>query len=440
VKTKAVVAVVCAVLLGHAHAADPDALQRAVQPLEDGVPQVAVVRLRELLEAKPAPEEHRAAAAAKLVEALLASGQPAEALTLLDDAELRRLPGMPFVHAQALAALGRWTEALPLYRQTSSDPASHFRAAAVFGEAESLRALGRVDEAIAVYRQVEREERWTVRARLRVVELLVEKQDAEAATRLLDTVQPQSLADRKERRLLRGRIAAIRRRDRARSLYASVLRNPEGTPHRVLIATQLAFAEAHLQSRTPEKGSGFIEDFIERHPADAELPTLFAKLDQVYAAERQQSRHQLGRWANDPAQPRQAFARWYLARAYLRMGRRELARQSFEQLQTEHPRRAELAPAMLEYAQLLVEDREFESALSTLESARSLSPAPQLRQRSNSWPAPCILRRSVSTSRHRLTGSSRANADPARTTPSSTPGSPGCRQVMTRTSPPPHRS
>jgi hypothetical protein len=380
VNTKVAVAVASAVLLAGAYAADPDALQRAAQPLDDGVPQVAVARLRELLDQKLTPEQRRAAAA-KLVEALLAAGAPEEALTLLADAELRLVPGLPFLHAQALAAVGRWAEALPLFRQTSGDAASRYRAAARYGEAEALRALGRIDEAIAAYRTAQQDAHWTTRARLRIVELLVEKQDVDTATRVLDSIQPQGLAERKERRFLRGRVAAMRRRDRARTLYASVLRNPEGTPHRVYVATLLAFAEAHLQSHTPEKGSGFIEDFIDRRPADAALPQLFAKLDQLYAAERQQSRHELGRWANDRAQPRRAFAQWYLARANLRMDRRELALQGFEQLRAQHPPHAELTPAFIEYAQMLLDDREFAVALAALDTARALSPAAESRHR-----------------------------------------------------------
>ncbi len=174
---------------------------------------------------------------------------------------------------------------------------------------------------------------------------------------------------------------AKRSRDRASTLYASILRTPEGAPHSVLVATLFALAEAHLQSHTPEKGDSFLEDFIERHPADPQLPAIFAKLDQLYAAQRNQSRHELGRWSNEVDQPRQALAQWYLARAHLRLGRRDLARQAFERLHASHPLLSELAPAFLEYAQLLLEEREFDAALAVLGAARGLSPAPVWRQR-----------------------------------------------------------
>ncbi len=92
-----------------------ETLAQAIKPLTDGVPQVAVVRLRALLAGNPAPEERRTALA-KLGEALVAAERPAEALEVLDDPAVRDLPATKFFRAQALAALARWEEALPLYQ------------------------------------------------------------------------------------------------------------------------------------------------------------------------------------------------------------------------------------------------------------------------------------------------------------------------------------
>ncbi len=350
-------------------------LATAVQPLNEGVPQVAVVRLRELLARGLAPEERRIATA-KLVEALVSSGEADKALELLADPAARDLPNAKFLHAQALAAVSRWEEALPLYTQTAEDPSSPVRADALFGRAEALRALRRVDEALAAYGLVERDPRWTTRARFRTVELLVEQQESARAARVLDSAQPTTTAERKERRLLRGRVEAQRSRARANNLYGSILKNPQGTPHSVLVAALFAVAEAHLQSHTPETGDDFLEDFIEHHPADPQLGALFAKLDQLYAAERKQSRHELVRWSKDPAQPRQAFAQWYLARANLRLGRRDLALAGFEELRRSHPAAAELTEAFLEHAQLLLQEGRPDDVMTALDAARPLADSP----------------------------------------------------------------
>jgi tetratricopeptide (TPR) repeat protein len=141
-----------------------------------------------------------------------------------------------------------------------------------------------------------------------------------------------------------------------------------------LIATLCAAAESHLQLQTPESGDDALEDFIEHHPTDSELPVIFEKLDQLYAAERQASGQELNRWATDPAQPRRALAQWYFAKSELRAGRREAARQAFAKLRDEHAKFPALAPGLVQFAELEIEDRRFEDALAILNDALALAP------------------------------------------------------------------
>ncbi len=365
----------------NARAQSSAALAAATQPLRDGVPQVAVVRLRALL-AAAAPDEDRRAAMLSLGEALVATDEPEEAARILDEPVVRDLPAAIFFRAQALAKLTRWSEALPLYQRTLADTKSPYRAEAMYGQAEALRSLRRRDEAIVVFRALERDRTWTTRARLRAVELFIEKQDPKSAARLLAAVQPRSAAERKERRLLRGRIAAAENKpEEAINLFRSILRRPEGATHAVLVATLFAIAEAHLQLNSPGAGANYIEDFIERHPADPDLPKLFAKIDQLYAVEQKQSRHELGRWSRDLMQPRRALAQWYLARAERRMGRNDVALQIFERLHANHPPFAPLAEAFLEGAQLALEARQFSSADASLQAAKTLGAGPEILER-----------------------------------------------------------
>ncbi len=118
---------------------DSAALREATAPLADGVPQVAVTRLRAFLAQNP-PATERVVARRKLVEALVRVGQASEALELFsDDPGLTNDVEATFWRAQALAALERWTEALPFYEKVAADPQSPQRSEAIFGEAEALR-------------------------------------------------------------------------------------------------------------------------------------------------------------------------------------------------------------------------------------------------------------------------------------------------------------
>ncbi len=358
-------------------------LDEAARPMEEGVPQVAVLQLRTLLKSDLAPAE-RKAATAKLGEALLAAGEAEEALKILVNASLQDLPAIRFWRAQALANLQRWSEALPLYQQAATEAASPFHSNAILGEAEALRALGRSDDALQTFALLFSDAQWKDRAELRSVELLLDKQDNAAARRLLDKTRPMALGDKKLKRFLQGRVEAqLNHRERAIELFQTIVRTPESVSRAVLIATLCAIADANLQLGTPESGDDPLEDFIEHHPTDPELPTIFEKLDQVYRAERQPSSQELSRWARDSIQPRRALAQWYLAKSELRAGRRDNAVRILGQLRTDSARLPMLAEAFFEFAKLEIEDRHFDEALAILNDARALLPGPSLLDRMN---------------------------------------------------------
>lgn len=358
-------------------------MDEAARPMEEGVPQVAVLQLRTLLKSDLAPAE-RKAATAKLGEALLAAGEAEEALKILADASLQDLPAIRFWRAQALANLQRWSEALPLYQQAATEAASPFRSSAILGEAEALRALGRSDDALQTFALLFSDAQWKDRAELRSVELLLDKQDNAAARRLLDKTRPVALGDKKLKRFLQGRVEAqLNHRERAIELFQTIVRTPESVSRAVLIATLCAIADANLQLGTPESGDDPLEDFIEHHPTDPELPAIFEKLDQVYRAERQPSSQELSRWARDSIQPRRALAQWYLAKSELRAGRRDNAVRILGQLRTDSARLPMLAEAFFEFAKLEIEDRHFDEALAILNEARTLRPGLALLDRMN---------------------------------------------------------
>jgi outer membrane protein assembly factor BamD (BamD/ComL family)/predicted negative regulator of RcsB-dependent stress response len=351
-------------------------LTEAVQPLEDGVPQVAVLRLQKLLTGELSASDKKAVSV-KLGEALLAAGDAEKALQVLQDPTLQDLPAVALWRAQALASVQRWADALPLYQQAASQAGSSLRAMALFGQAEALRALHRADEALQLFGFLVSDPQWSGRAQLRSVELLLDKQDTAGARRLLDKTRPVALSGKKEKRYLQGRIEAqLDHHQRAVELFQTILRSPEGTSREVLIATLCAIADSNLRLETPEAGDDALEDFIEHHPTDPALPAVFEKLDQLYRAEHQPSSQELSRWASDSAQPRRSLAQWYFARSERRAGRREGALRLFEKLRAERAPSPALAAGLFEFAELKIEDRRFEEALAILNEARELRPAP----------------------------------------------------------------
>jgi predicted negative regulator of RcsB-dependent stress response len=353
-------------------------IAEASAPIAEGVPEVALVRLHALLN-NNLPESEWRAVVEKLAEAQIAAKQPDNNLVLLADIRVRERPWAKFWRAQALASLQRWAEALPLYEQLANDKGSLFRSAAMFGAAEMLRALGRRDEALKQFKLLVHDKEWATRAQLRAAELSIETGDAAGARRFLEETQPTSIAERRERRLLRGRLEIMQRRpERAIGIFQGLLKRPEGAAHSTLIAAVFDVAKVQEQLKTPEIADDVIEQFIDRHPADPDLPLLFARLDELYRAEHKPSRNELERWVRNPEQPRRTFARWYLARFEIRAGRRERARQLFTDLRHTGVKSQAIGPALLEFAQFEIEDKHFDQALAILSDARSFHPEASL--------------------------------------------------------------
>src|SRR6184192_2914873 len=353
-------------------------IAEASAPLTEGVPEVAVARLQALLN-KDLPDADWQIVAEKLAEAQVAAREPEDTLVLLAGPRLRGLPWAKFWRAQALAALSRWADALPLYEELTRDRGSPFDGAATFGTAEMLRALGKRQQALRKLDLLFNDKEWITRAQLRAAELSIEMADAPNARRLLAEMRPTLVAERRERRVLRGRLELILQRpERAIGMFQALLKRPEEAPHSTLIAALFGIADAHLQLKTPEAGDDFIERFIDRQPADPDLPLLFAKLDELYRAEHKPSRSELEKWVRKPEEPRRTFARWYLARLEIRAGRRERAAQLFSDLRRTSIKSPAIAQGLVEFAQFELDERNFDEAIAILDDARLLHPQPPL--------------------------------------------------------------
>ncbi len=354
-------------------------LTRAIAPLSEGVPEVAIARLRDFLKQSAAPAE-KVVARGELGEALVRAGRLEEALTILEDASLTNDRDAIFWRAQALAGLDRWAAALPLYAQVAGDERYSRRYEAAFGEAEAWRALGQKDRARQVLRSLTNVPAWSTRAKLGESQLLIEKGDLGAADRLLRETKPQLTTERNERRFLLGQLnLAQGHAERAIETLSVILQRPEGVSHRLLISTLFLLTEAHIQAKLPESGDDALEEFIDHHPGDSALPAVFAGLDRLYQLERKPSTNELTRWMRDPAQPRQALAQWYFARSRLRAGDREKAVTLLSQLRDTAINLPALGEANMELARLHLAAGEWGPAIAAAEAARRRNAAPAFR-------------------------------------------------------------
>ncbi len=363
------------------HAEELSQVEMAARSSAEGIPQVAVERLQRLLAGNLSVTEKRLVEQ-KLAEALVRAGRPAEALPLLENQSLTNDPETVFAQAQALATLDRWAEALPLYQKVAADSGTPLRAEATFGMAQTLYALGRRDEAMKSFLSLERDPKWSVRVRLRVAQLMIERGDPAGADRLLRETKPQAPTERNEKRFLFGQLNLAQGHfEKAIETLSVILKRPEGVSHSLLVATLFKLADAHLQAKTAEGGDDALEEFIDHRPNDMALPAIFAKLDELYRMERKPSTNELERWGRDQTQPRQALAQWYLAKSALRSGDREKAIARLTQLRDSPVRLPSLGEADLELARLQLAKEHWDAAIAAAEAARGQNSDPGFMER-----------------------------------------------------------
>jgi TolA-binding protein len=281
-----------------------------------------------------------------------------------------------------MAAMNRYQEALPLYESLVSESNFSSRADAVFGAAEMLCALNRNGDAIQMLTSLLQNKSLQTRAALRLASLDLDRSDPENAEKALRRIGDETPIERKHHRFLRGRLELAQHRpDQALAYLEPLVKKPRGVSHPLMISTLFLIADAHLQLRTAETGDDILEDFIEHHPTDVSLAALFAKLDELYRAERKPVRAELERWTRDTTQPRRSLAQWYLARIELRAGRRDRARQLLAALRTSPLKPSQAIGAMFELAQMEMQDRDYAEVIAISGEAASWNGPPEWEQR-----------------------------------------------------------
>ncbi|QTN31294.1 tetratricopeptide repeat protein [Akkermansiaceae bacterium] len=123
-----------------------DSAKRAMQ---DGLWDVAAIRLREASAAPDAAPEILPSVQRLLGECLVRSGRPDDALDVLGQSAVRDLPEAAFWAGQALAGKGRFAEAVGMLLKVATDPANPLRPEASFTAANLQLSLGLPDAALA---------------------------------------------------------------------------------------------------------------------------------------------------------------------------------------------------------------------------------------------------------------------------------------------------
>ncbi len=343
---------------------------QALRALGEGLPRVAVYKLKTFLQTDPAPEA-RKDAVLTLARALLAVPDAPAALALL----AREFPtpdaGTMFWRGQAQAALGRWSDALESYTAAGPQPPARF------GRAESLLALNRADESAAIFRDLRDDPQLGESARLRFAEIALDTGHVKEAASVLTDAGPgpgRRLSLGKQRACLLGRLRLAQGQPaQAAQAFTGALAGPEGLSERLLVDCYWGWTQACLDQHNLDNAQDVLENLLDRYPANPFLAQSFAWLESLYTQDRAPDLSVPRRWSADATEPgRQAMARLALGRLEERAGHHETAEKIFADFGEEFPRSPLRVRALLDLAALRLRQRRPNAAHLALDVARPL--------------------------------------------------------------------
>ncbi len=364
-------------------APDPALLGAGRRALAEGLPQVAVLKLRAFLATQPAAEDRRDATR-ELARALLGAADAQAAMTLLEGeypggAGLD--PDTIFWRAQAEAALGKWPEALADDSRAAAQASAEVRAAAQFGQGEALLALGRPADAIAAFKPLLGSPRFAEPARMRCAEIALDSARLpEAADFLLAAVPAPGAGARnpyaaKEHAYLLGRLRLAQGQPvLAEQMFAGSLADPEGLSERLMVVSYWGWAQACLDQGQLGRAQDALELLISRQPGNAYLPQTFAWLEDLYLRDPAPDLSDLRRWADDSTEPgRAARATLTLSRVEAHAGRLERAEELLAGFGSRFPDQPLRALALYDLAKLQLQAGQLPQAHAAAEAARTLA-------------------------------------------------------------------
>ena len=325
---------ISAALLSAATTLPATSLDEAREALENGFPQVALVKIEER-QPNPGKSGGSPAEALLYARALFESNQPEAAIDFLEKCEVDLGPEGRFWLAQAHAANGEWSDALAAFTFCLAQKNFAFSQEARIGRARMLLNLDRADEAL---KALEPCHDWPASPRRTealqdLAALHLDRKDPRAAREILDNLQPSHPLEKTRQDFLLARAALLEGdNDQALKLLAPLV------PLNAEMATEstLLYSTALARAGRMQEAENLLEEFIAANPNASGLGRIFSALDEAYLRGVGVSSSELRRWSNEPEPTlRRKLATYYLAGFEARQKNPQAALSLLEKLSAE---------------------------------------------------------------------------------------------------------
>lgn len=348
-------ALLCAATAGAAQSP----LEPAIKALDEGLAEVAILRLQQVLTLPGLEPEVRPVAKLKLAEAQLLAGHPEEALRLARDPEVKA----PLLEARILAAAEQWNEALALYEAVPGDPK------AVMGKAECLRALGRLPEAVAALEGIAAKPPCVS---LRLAEFYLEQKRYPRCVALLAGIrEPLGGTDRKWKQYLEAQLLLKENQPEvAYNRFEALYREPQNVTAGMIVGATFGMTETRTELTGLTAADDILEKFIWKHPESPLLAILFRKLDEVYSGQIETPpMGELQKWTQREPALRAGYATYYLAKMLVRDRKNDPALRLLSEFSQRFPKHPLLADALLMQGRLFTAQAKYDAAQKALDEA-----------------------------------------------------------------------
>ncbi|WP_367871680.1 tetratricopeptide repeat protein [Luteolibacter sp. Populi] len=219
----------------------------------------------------------------RLAETGIRAGDAESALKILADPALAGDPDLPFWTSQALAASGKFAEALALLDGTTTAPAAPHRREALFTRAALQVTLGDPSSAIAALEVLSKENDapTVLRAKMDWAAILLDQGKPELALAKLPPPDPKMMSQEKARsEILRARAELGKGEYKAAiALYSAVLQKSDDPAFRLYRTDAAAgLARAQLAAKDPEAATDGLLAFIEQERDSPRFGEVFTRL------------------------------------------------------------------------------------------------------------------------------------------------------------------
>jgi tetratricopeptide (TPR) repeat protein len=259
----------------------PVGLRQGEDALSSGLWEVAAIRFDKLLRDPALPSAQKPRVAIRLAEAWIRSGNPTEALTLLQQAFAAKDPEAYFWKAQALAASGRIAEAVDTFAPALDDPQFPYHKETILSRASLQLALHQTAAALLSLNTLASapDAAAAAQARLRQAEILLDQGDPQSARVAMPSVASIAPAERAEAALLEAcLLLAEGKPEAAIPAFDALLDEPQGQSLTRHHAAALGLADALATQGSPSSASKFLLVFIQEHPDSPLLEAMFMRL------------------------------------------------------------------------------------------------------------------------------------------------------------------